>query len=103
MEKKKQTATKTTETKPADWSTLKGKFFHAFDEEGYVKYQGQIIDLVGEEIVIILLFEWFTGSPTLHKAMWISDIVDDGWALYNSDEEMREAYDIKLVKTKIKD
>ena len=44
MEKKKQPTTKTSKTKSADWTTLKGKFFHTFDQDGFVKDQGQIID-----------------------------------------------------------
>jgi hypothetical protein len=35
------------------WTTLKGKFFHTFDEDGYVEYQGQIVDLVGDDIAVV--------------------------------------------------
>ena len=75
MEKKKQPTTKTSKT--ADWTTLKGKFFHTFDQDGFVKDQGQIIDLVGENIAIVLYFEVYVGTPTSHKAVWVSDIVDE--------------------------
>lgn len=95
MEQRKKRVNNTT-----DWTTLKGKFFHTFDEDGYVKYQGQIIDLVGEDIAIVLYFEWITGSQTHHQAVWVSDIVDGGWALYNTNEAMREAYDLHLVKAR---
>ena len=84
----------------ADWTTLKGKFFHTFDEDGYVKYQGTIVDLIGEDIAIVLYFEWFVGHPTYHKALWVGDIIDEGWALYNTDEEMRESYELHKVKTR---
>lgn len=83
-----------------DWATLKGKFFHTFDEEGYVQYQGQIVELVGQDIAIVLYFDRLTGSPTYHKAVWVSDIIDGGWALYNTDVAWREAYETHLVKTK---
>jgi hypothetical protein len=83
-----------------DWATLKGKFFHTFDEEGYVQYQGQIVDLVGDDIAIILYFERSTGSPTYHKAVWVSDVVDGGWALYNTDVAWREACEARSVKTR---
>lgn len=83
-----------------DWATLKGKFFHTFDEDGYVQYQGQIVDLIGEDIAIVLYFEWVTGSPSYHKAVWVSDIIDAGWALYNTDVAWREAYEAHLVKTR---
>ena len=83
-----------------DWATLKGKFFHTFDEDGYVQYQGQIVDLVGDDIAIVLYLSWPAGSPTYHKAVWVSDIVDEGWALYNTDVAWREACEIHLVKTR---
>jgi len=82
------------------WTTLKGKFFHTFDEDGYVDYQGKIVDLVGEDIAIVLYFSWATGSPTYRKAVRVSDIVDGGWALYNTDVAWREACDIGLVKSR---
>jgi hypothetical protein len=82
------------------WTTLKGKFFHTFDEDGYVHYQGKIVDLVGEDIAIVLYFKKAGGSPTYHQAVWVSDIIDGGWALYNTDVAWREACDIGLVKTR---
>lgn len=84
----------------SDWTTLKGKFFHTFDEDGYVQYQGVIEDLVGDDIAIVLLFSWVVGEPTYHKAVWVSDIVDGGWALYNTGDEMRESYEYSIVKTR---
>jgi hypothetical protein len=83
-----------------DWATLKGKFFHTFDKDGCVQYQGQIVDLVGDDIAIVLYFSWPTGSPTYHKAVWVSDIIDEGWALYNTDVAWRDAYKSQLVKTR---
>jgi hypothetical protein len=83
-----------------DWATLKGKFFHTFDEDGYVQYQGQIVDLVGDDIAMVLYFERTAGSPTHHKAVWVSDIIDGGWALYNTATAWREAYETHLVKTR---
>jgi hypothetical protein len=82
------------------WTTLKGKFFHTFDEDGYVRYQGRIVELVGEDIAMVLYFDRHTGSPTYHKAVWVSDIVDEGWALYNTDIAWREAYETHLVKAR---
>lgn len=83
-----------------DWTTLKGKFFHTFDEDGYVQYQGKIVELVGEDIAIVLYFGRPSGSPTYHKAVWVSDIIDERWALYNTDVAWREAYENHLVKTR---
>lgn len=81
---------------------LKGKFFHDFDEEGYVKHQGHIIDLVNEDVVIIQYFDWVLGQPSATKMFKFQDIIDGGWALYSSDEEMRYAYKYGHVKVRIK-
>jgi len=83
-----------------DWSTLNGKLFHTFDDDGYVQHQGYILDLVGEEIAIIQYFEWFAGSPSKIQAVWVSDIVDEGWALYGSAEAMNDAYEHGHVRVR---
>lgn len=83
-----------------DWATLKGKFFHTFDKDGCVQYQGQIVDLVGDDIAIVLYFERTGGSPTYHKAVWVSDVIDEGWVLYNTDVAWRDACKNQLVKTR---
>ena len=85
------------------WTTLKGKFFHAFDEDGCVQCQGKIVELVGDDIAIVLYFDRTAGSPTYHKAVWVTDIVDERWALYNTDVAWREAYETHLVKTRPKE
>ena len=86
-----------------DWATLKGKFFHTFDESGYVQYQGQIVDLVEDDIAMVLYFERTAGSPTYHKAVWVTDIIDERWALYNTGAAWREACDTGLVKSRPKE
>jgi len=84
--------------KTEDKYYLKGKFFYDFDEEGYVKHQGHIIDYLNEDIVIIQYFEWFMGEPSMTKTVWVKEIVDGGWALYSTDEEMRDAWECGHVK-----
>jgi hypothetical protein len=32
--------------------------------------------------------------------VWVSDIVDEGWMLYDSEEAMQTAYDLEFVKVK---
>jgi hypothetical protein len=60
--------------------------------------QSEIVDLVGEDIAIVQLFSPVMGKPTYQKAFWVEDIVYGRWALYNTAEEMRETYEIGLVK-----
>ena len=82
----------------SSWTTFKGKFFHDFDEEGFVCHQGRILDLIGNEIAIVQYFEWVVGTPSTIRVVWVKDIVDGGWALYSSDEYMRDAYEHFLVR-----
>jgi hypothetical protein len=98
MTQNRKRQTRKAVTKTTDWTTLKGKFFHTFDEDGYVKYQGQIVDLVGDEIAIVQYYDWVVGAPNLHKAVWVSDVVDGAWALYGNPESWNEAFEIHLVK-----
>lgn len=77
---------------------LKGKFFHDFDEEGYVRHQGHIVDVINEEIVSVEYFDWIIGEPNTTKMVWLREIVEGGWALYPSAEEMRDAWEYGRVK-----
>ena len=100
MEKRKKSATKPSKIKAADWTTLKGKFFHTFDQDGFVKDQGQVIDLIGEDIAIVLYFEVYVGTPTSHKIMdlwrsteryefdWTHCTPKKGWKQYDARQEV---------------
>lgn len=82
------------------WDSVEGKFFHSFDDEGYVKHQGQILRQSNDEIVVVAFFERLTGSRNGTKLVWLREIVDGSWALYETVEEMRDAYEHGLVKTR---
>lgn len=79
-------------------SKIKGKFFHDFDEEGYVRHQGHIVDFINDDIAVIQYFEWGMGEPSATKMVYLRDIIEGGWALYSSDEEMRDALEYGHVK-----
>jgi len=63
-------------------------------------YAGGVGSFSRDDIAIVLHFERTAGSPTYHKAVWVTDIVDGGWALYNTATAWREAYETQLVKTR---
>jgi len=84
-----------------DWRTLKGKFFHNFDNEGYVRSQGWIEDIIDNRIAIVRYFDWIIGGPYWGcTAVWIDNIVNEGWRLYSSDEDMRDSYEHGGVRTR---
>ena len=79
-------------------SKLKGKFFHTFDKEGYVRQQGQIIDLVNDDTVLIQLYDWILGQSSNKKIVSLKNMAKSGWALYDSNEDMLYAFKYGLVK-----
>ncbi len=80
--------------------SLAGKFFHDFDEEGYVQHQGRILAVLNDDIAVIQYFDWVMGAENTTHLAWVRDIVDGKWPLYVSDEEMREAVEIGHVRSR---
>lgn len=75
------------------WDTLEGKWFHTFCSGGRVSQQGQIIGSLGHGFYVVRFFEWFGGGETRRQVFHVSDIRKGRWALYESDDSMREHYE----------
>jgi hypothetical protein len=69
------------------------KWFHSFtinkDGTKAIEWQGQIL-VVGENYIIVELYEWVGGFPNVLKVVPISQITT--WNIYETDKEMKEAY-----------
>lgn len=76
-----------------DWNALMGKFFHTLCSGGRVQQQGQIIGALGQGFYVVRFFDWFVGNETKRQIVHVSDLRRDRWALYESDESMREHYE----------
>ncbi len=81
------------------WNTFKDKYFHICDEEGYVKREGSILELIGENIAVVQYFDWVVETYSI-KAIWVKEIVDNKWCLYDSVESMYYAIKHGIVKKK---
>ena len=81
-------------------TNLIGKFFHNFDDDGFVRNQGVIKAFVNEDIVLVDYFEWAMGSVSSTNLVWLKEIVDGKWSLYDSAEDMSSAYEHGLVKSR---
>ena len=79
---------------------LVGKFFHNFDAEGFVVNQGVIKAILNDEVVVVDYFEWMTGSLHSTCLIWVKEIVDGKWFLYDNAEGMSDAYTIGIVKSR---
>lgn len=75
--------------KEINLKSLEGKFFHFF-KDNKVEWQGYIVSEPKDGYFIIQLFDWILGYPSNQKLIKIDDMI--GWNLYDTDEEMNEAY-----------
>lgn len=73
---------------------LPGKFFHNFTDDDGVRNQGEFIAYLNEDILVVTYFSFLDGSPTTHL-VWLKEVVDGKWAFYDSEEEMKHAYDVR--------
>ncbi|ACX52454.1 hypothetical protein Adeg_1350 [Ammonifex degensii KC4] len=95
MRKEKE---KRLEEEKEKWKSLVGKFFHSFDEEGYVQSQGVVLSSLGNGYYVVQYFEWLTGSPCRVSVVHIGEMVARKWAFYESDDDMRYAFEYGFVK-----
>ena len=77
----------------SNWNILEGKFFHTFCSGGRVQQQGQIIGSLGHGFYVARYFGWFIGEETRRQVIHVADMRKGGWAIYESDESMREHYE----------
>lgn len=66
-----------------------GNWFHSFDAEGELKWQGQIVAREGE-MLLVQLYDWMDGEPSRRVLVSPKDIAD--WHLYRTNREMHIAY-----------
>lgn len=72
---------------------LVGKFFHSFDDNKVIIWQGQITDQVREDTFLIQTYDWFIGMNVVSKIVTLKDMAN--WQFYSTDEAMRDWYDYK--------
>lgn len=77
-----------------DYMRLKGRYFHSFEDDGVVKWQGYVLGSPGLGYYMVQLFEWLVGSPSCQKLVHLSEM--NGWHFYDTQEEMAETYTYKL-------
>lgn len=79
---------------------LIGHCFHSFQtkEDGcqLVEWQGQVLSKIAEGFYLVETYDWLMG--TAHNRMVIALTDMQGWAFYEDDEWMRDAYDHSLSK-----
>lgn len=71
-------------------SGIVGKWFHSYDTNGLVMWQGQVISAQPEDHYLVQLFSWLTGLENGSKLVKFSAMAE--WTFYNSSEQMQEYY-----------
>jgi hypothetical protein len=77
---------------------LEKKWFHSFTKEGVVRWQGQVLSLIGKDRALIQLYSWMDGCPTVQKIIDISEF--STFSFFNTDEDMNFAYENKYSDQK---
>ena len=67
---------------------LVGKFFHTFNEQGQLKWQGLITGEPASGYFLVQVFEWIVGSPSDKRLIDVSQMV--GWTFYDDADDWRE-------------
>lgn len=64
-------------------------WFHSFNEDGSLKWQGQIVQELSNDQYLVQLYSWTMGEPSTKHIISLSDM--KSWTFFNSNEEMVEA------------
>lgn len=70
---------------------LVGKWFHSFDDDGDVLWQGQIIAHVDDAYYLVQLHESGGGDKGPQRLTTLAQMTE--WQIYEAVEQMREWYD----------
>ena len=78
--------------KPIMKHPLVGQFFHSFDNQFRVAWQGEIIAAT-DQGVLVQLFDWILGAPGDRR--WCSWKRVEEWHLYGTVDAMHAAYEYR--------
>lgn len=71
--------------------TIVGFFFHSFEPNGEVDWQGQVVGTQEGGYLIVELYEWISGINITRKIVPLS--IAEQWTFYKTLNEMRDSYD----------
>lgn len=75
--------------------TLVGRYFHSIekndDGRNVVQWQGQVVEKISDEVYLVELFDWITGSASVYKLVPLHVMLS--WQFYNDAESMNDWYE----------
>lgn len=79
--------------KPDQMQGLAGLFAHKLDDDGFAEQQMAIVRPLAGERWLVHFFSWLDGSPATLGAVDESDLLSPRYALYDSADSMKFAYE----------
>lgn len=76
----------------SDNKDLVGMYFHS-RAGAEIVWQGVVVGYDGNDQIIVQLFSWVDGGPTVKRRVWRNTIVREAWSLFDSRDEMMAAYE----------
>jgi len=70
-------------------SPLVGRWFHSFDANGRVHWQGQVVAVLAGEMFLVERYDWLFGTRSTAVLVPLSRMA--GWAFYRTRDEMNAA------------
>lgn len=67
-------------------SPLVGRWFHAFDADGALKWQGQVLAAVTTDLFLVHRHEWTAGGPGDQVLVPLAQMA--AWAFYDTEADM---------------
>lgn len=75
-------------------TALVGKYFHSFNKDNLVVWQGVVKWYVGSDYYLVDIFEWITGNDYKTKLIKLSEM--KCFEFYDNAEDMKSTYEYKL-------
>lgn len=75
-----------------------GKFFHSFNVEGLVEWQGKVLCRPQKDVYLCQLCEWVLGTPTDQVLIPFSQMLAEHWVFYDTADLMNDAYERKYSR-----
>jgi hypothetical protein len=76
-------------------NSLIGKYFHSFQGDGQVKWQGRVVACITDEAYLVQLSEWLSGEESNLRLVKLEEML--GWDFYQTREDMKETYEAKYA------
>jgi hypothetical protein len=81
---------------PSRNSSIIGKWFHSYDADGVLGWQGHILGRPQPTTYLVQLYEWAIGDPSDQRLVEFEAM--KYWRFYDSSTEMNEAYEKYVIR-----